>query len=149
MAMWIILAILALPLVEIALFVTVGGWMGLWLTLAWVLATGMAGVLLLRRLAVSGAVRGRREFVEGFRGRLAENPLSPIAHQALTGVAAVLLILPGFFTDALGLLLLLPPVRVLLIGLLARRMQGVTVVSRSFGGPRDPDERPTFDDRLN
>ena len=52
--MWIILAILALPLVEIALFVTLGAWPGLWLTLAWVLATGMAGVLLLRGLAVSG-----------------------------------------------------------------------------------------------
>jgi UPF0716 protein FxsA len=80
---------------------------------------------------------------------LAEDPLSPIAHQALIGVAAVLLILPGFLTDALGLLFLVPPVRTLLIGVLARRMRAVTVVSRSFGGPRDPDERPTFDDRLN
>ena len=122
--MWIILAILALPLVEIALFVTLGAWLGLWLTLAWVLATGMAGVLLLRGLAVSGVIRGRREFVEGFRGRMAEGPLSPIVHQALTGVAAVLLILPGFFTDAVGLLLLVRPVRGLVVRLMARRMRG-------------------------
>lgn len=148
--MWIILAILALPLVEIALFVTLGGWLGLWLTLAWVLLTGMVGVLILRSLSVRGAIRGREDFVEGFRGRMAaEDPLSPIAHQALIGVAAVLLILPGFFTDGLGLLLLVPPVRTLLIRLLARRMRGVTVIRQGFG----PDERPhahqTFDDRLN
>ena len=147
--MWIILAILAWPLVEIALFVTLGGTLGLWLTLAWVLLTGVIGVTILKSLSGSGAIRGRQGFVEGFRGRLAEDPLSPIAHQALIGVAAVLLILPGFLTDALGLLFLVPPVRMLLIRVLARRMRAVTVVSHSFGGPRDPDERPTFDDRLN
>lgn len=131
--MWIILGILALPLVEIALFVTLGGWLGLWLTLGWVLLTGFVGVLLLRSLSVSGAIRGREDFVEGFRGRMAaEDPLSPIAHQALLGVAGLLLILPGFFTDGLGLLLLVPPVRVLLIRLLARRVRGVTLVRRDL-----------------
>jgi UPF0716 protein FxsA len=130
--MWIILGILALPLVEIALFVTLGGWLGLWLTLAWVLLTGVMGVLILRSLAVSGAIRGRQDFVEGFRGRMAEDPLSPIAHQALIGVAAVLLILPGFFTDGLGLLLLLPPVRGVLIRVLASRVRGVTLVHRDL-----------------
>lgn len=131
--MWIILGILALPLLEIALFVTLGGWLGLWLTLAWVLLTGVVGVLILRSLAVSGAIRGRQDFVEGFQGRMAaEDPLSPIAHQALLGVAAVLLILPGFFTDTLGLLLLLPPVRGILIRLLGSRVRGVTVIHRDL-----------------
>lgn len=131
--MWIILAILALPLVEIALFVTLGASLGLWLTLAWVLLSAVAGVLLLRSLSISGSISGRQEFVEGFRGRLtADDPLPPIAHQGLLGVAAVLLILPGFFTDGLGLLLLVPPVRTLLIGLLARRVRGVTLVRRDL-----------------
>jgi UPF0716 protein FxsA len=147
--MWIILAILALPLVEIALFVTLGGAIGLWLTLAWVLMTGAVGVMILKSLSMRGAIQGRRDFVEGFRGRLAEDPLSPIAHQALIGVAAVLLILPGFFTDALGLVLLIPLVRKLLIELLARRMRAVTVVGRTYRDPDDPDERRTFDDRLS
>ncbi|MFN5999249.1 MAG: FxsA family protein [Paracoccaceae bacterium] len=147
--MWIILAILAWPLVEIALFVTLGGTLGLWLTLAWVLLTGVIGVLILKSLSVSGSIRGRQDFVEGFRGRLAEDPLSPIAHQALIGMAAVLLILPGFFTDALGLVLLVPLVRTLLIRLLARRMRAVTIVGQTFGDMDEPPERRTFDDRLN
>jgi UPF0716 protein FxsA len=149
MSMWIILAILAWPLVEIALFVTLGGTLGLWLTLAWVLLTGVIGVMILKSLPSSGAIRGRQDFVEGFRGRLAEDPLSPIAHQALIGMGAVLLILPGFLTDALGLVLLVPPVRTLLIRLLARRMRAVTVVGHGFVEPDDPDQRRTYDDRLN
>ncbi|NHB76001.1 FxsA family protein [Rhodobacter calidifons] len=128
--MAIILAILALPLVEIALFVTLGARLGLWLTLAWVLLTAMGGMLILRRLAASGMAVRREEFVEGFRGRMAEDPLSPVVDQALIAVAAMLLILPGFFTDALGLLLLVPPLRRLGIGLMARRVRGVTVVHR-------------------
>ena len=147
--MWIILAILAWPLVEIALFVTLGGTLGLWLTLAWVLLTGVIGVTILKSLSGSGAIRGRQGFVEGFRGRLAEDPLSPIAHQALIGLAAVLLILPGFLTDALGLLFLVPPVRMLLIRVLARRMRAVTVVRHGFVDPGDPDQRRSYDDRLN
>lgn len=123
--MWVVLAVLALPLVEIALFVTLGAKLGLGLTLLWVLLTAVAGVLLLRGMAVRG--RLREEFREGL-----QDPLSPLAHRALIGVAAVLLILPGFFTDALGLILLVPPVRVVLIRMLARRVQGVRFIPRDF-----------------
>ncbi len=128
--MWIILGILALPLVEIALFVTLGAWLGLWLTLAWVLLTAVGGVLLLRSLSKSGM--GQGDFVEGFRGQMAEDPLSPIVQQGLIAVAAMLLILPGFLTDAIGLLLLVPPVRTLIIRLGARRLQGGRIIPRDF-----------------
>lgn len=128
--MWIILGILALPLVEIALFVTVGARLGLWLTLAWVVLTAFGGIVLLRSLSRSGM--GQADFVEGFRGRMAEDPLSPIVHQGLIAMAALLLILPGFFTDTLGLLLLVPPLRTLFIRLMARRLQGVRVIPRDF-----------------
>jgi UPF0716 protein FxsA len=130
--MWIVLGILALPLVEIALFVTLGAWLGLWLTLAWVVLTAVLGVLLLKSRSLAGVSSARQEFVEGFRGRMAEDPLSPVVHQGLIGVAALLLILPGFLTDTIGLLLLVPPVRSLLIRLVARRLRGVTVIPNDF-----------------
>ena len=141
--MWIVVAVLALPLVEIGLFVTLGAALGLWLTLAWVVLTAVAGVLLLKGLAVSGQRSLRDGLQEGLH-----DPLSPIAHKALMGVAAVLLVLPGFFTDTLGLLLLLPPVRSVLIRSLAGRMRGVVLVRR---GADDGDvyEHRTHDDRLN
>jgi len=142
--MWIVLGILALPLVEIGLFVTLGAKLGLWLTLAWVVLTGVLGVLLLKGMAVGGRDSLRRGFQEGL-----QDPLSPLAQRALVGVAAVLLILPGFFTDALGLVLLLPPVRALIVRSLAGRMRGVVVMRRGPGFDDEPYEHRTYDDRLN
>ncbi len=142
--MWIVLGILALPLVEIGLFVTLGAKLGLWLTLAWVVLTGVLGVLLLKGMAVGGRDSLRRGFQEGL-----QDPLSPLAQRALVGVAAVLLILPGFFTDALGLVLLLPPVRALIVRGVAGRMRGVVVMRRGPGFDDEPYEHRTYDDRLN
>jgi UPF0716 protein FxsA len=138
MAMWILLGVLALPLVEIGLFVTLGAQLGLWLTLAWVILTGVIGVLLLKGVSMGG--RGLRQGLqEGMH-----DPVSPIMHRTLIGVAAVLLILPGFFTDALGLLLLLPPVRSGIIGALAQRMRSMTIVQ-----PGSAYDERGYDDRLN
>ncbi len=112
----VVMAMLVWPLVEIALFVTLGGWLGLWLTLVTVLGTGIAGVALMRW-------RGLRAMAD-VRGQVRQmaNPLPLVADQAVFMLAAMLLILPGFLTDFLGLLLLIPPVRATLIAGLARRM---------------------------
>ena len=142
--MWIVLGVLAWPLVEIGLFVTLGAKVGLWLTLAWVILTGVLGVLLLKAMALGGRETLRRGFQEGMH-----DPLSPLAQRALLGVAAVLLILPGFFTDALGLVLLLPPVRALIIKGMAGRMRGVTVIHRGQAFEEEPYEHRRPDDRLN
>jgi UPF0716 protein FxsA len=112
----VVLGLLAWPLIEIALFVTVGGWLGLWLTLAIVLGTGIAGVALMRWRGLR-AMADLRAQVRNVR-----NPLPMVADQAMFMLAGILLILPGFLTDVLGLLLLIPPVRMVLISLAARRV---------------------------
>ncbi len=114
--MWVIAPILVVPLIEIALFVTVGAWLGLWLTLAIVLGTALFGVQVLRQ-------QGPGTMQEFQRGGQNTDPLSPLAHGALKAVAGLLLILPGFLTDTLGLLLLIPQVRKLAIATLASRVQ--------------------------
>jgi UPF0716 protein FxsA len=113
----IVIALLIWPLIEIALFVTVGGWLGLWLTLAIVLGTGVGGIALMRW-------RGMRAMAD-LRGQMRTmgNPLALAADQAVFMLAGVLLVLPGFFTDAMGLLLLIPPVRTAVVALMARRVQ--------------------------
>ena len=141
--MWIVLGVLALPLVEIGLFVTLGAKLGLWLTLAWVILTAVAGVLLLRGVSLGG--RGLRQGLQDG----VQDPLSPIMHRTLIGVAAVLLILPGFFTDALGLVLLLPPVRSGIIRLMAQRLRGVAILRRGAVNEDRPYDDRSFDDRLN
>lgn len=125
------LAFLAWPLIEIGLFVVIGGRIGLWATLAWVVLTGVAGVALLKFEAARGAVL--------IRGGLAGHALpegAPVAG-LMRALAAVLLILPGFLTDALGLLLLLPPVQALVSGAVMSR---VTILRRPGQGPATGDE---------
>jgi len=119
--MWIFLALVIVPLIEIALFIEVGGWLGLWPTLAVVVLTALAGATLLRvqGLATIGDLRGRID-----RG---EDPSGPLAQGALILAAGLVLLTPGFFTDAVGLALLVPFVRTAIIRYLARRV--VTVVT--------------------
>lgn len=105
------------PIVEIALFVTVGGAIGLLWTMAVIIGTGALGVWLLRSRGMRDAERLRRGMSS------LKNPVAALADGAAVMLAAVLLILPGFMTDALGLLLLLPPVRLALMAAVARRVK--------------------------
>jgi UPF0716 protein FxsA len=105
LARFLLLGLLALPIVEIALFIKVGQAIGLWPTLALVIGAALLGGALLRQqgLAVLMQLRGNVA-----AGKL---PGQTIADAALIGVAAVLLILPGFLSDVVALLLLVPPIR--------------------------------------
>lgn len=114
------------PLIEIALFVVIGGTIGLWWTLVIVVGTAVGGVALLRQQGLSTAERLRGEM-----GRI-RDPLGSVGDGVLKALAALLLILPGFLTDLLGLLLFLPSVRSALVAVLARRM---TVVSMRSDQP--------------
>lgn len=98
-----------LPVIEIALFILAGAEFGFWPTLGLVGLTTLTGVLVLRR---QGSVT-LRHLQEAQRGL--SDPTTPMAHGALLYLAGLLLILPGFLTDAFGLLLLLPPVRRLIL----------------------------------
>jgi UPF0716 protein FxsA len=120
--MWLLLAFLAIPLIEIGLFVVIGGAIGLWATLAWVILAGILGIIVLKGVSMIGPVslsRGMQEL---------RDPLSPIAHRVMVVVAGGFLLVPGFLTDFVGLLLLIPPVRLMIIKLVARRFHGNSVV---------------------
>lgn len=105
LARFLLLGLVALPIIEIALFIKVGQVIGLWPTLAVVIGAALLGGALLRQqgLAVLMQLRGNVA-----AGKL---PGQTIADAALIGVAAVLLILPGFLSDVVGLSLLVPPIR--------------------------------------
>ncbi|MGP3696660.1 FxsA family protein [Rhodobacter sp. NSM] len=113
--MWPLAAFLALPILEIALFVTIGGAIGLLATLLIIFATAVLGVSLLRRQGV--------EMQAALQMSRRMDPLALVADGAVVSLAAGLLILPGFFTDTLGLLLLIPPVRRAVIRRLGRNVQ--------------------------
>lgn len=112
----VLMLFLMWPLIEIGLFVTLGGALGLWLTLLIVLGTAALGITLLRSQGLRTADMLRREM-----GAL-RDPVQMAGDGALQVLAAILLILPGFLTDALGLLLLIPPLRRALVAALSRRI---------------------------
>ncbi len=114
--MWLFLIFVAVPIIEIALFIEVGGAIGLGPTLAIVVLTAIAGTWLMRRQGLMTLERLQQSLAEG------RNPADPMAQGAMILVAGVLLLTPGFFTDTIGFLLLLPPVRVALIRWITARL---------------------------
>lgn len=128
--MWLFLAFLAVPLIEIALFIQVGGAIGLWPTLAIVVLTAVLGTWLVRTQGALALGQLRRSFAE------LDDPSEPLAHGAMILVAGALLLTPGFFTDAVGFALLMPPVRAAVFRWLKTR---VSVARFEMGAdPRDP-----------
>lgn len=127
----LLIIFIIVPIIEIALFIQVGGWLGLWPTLAIVVLTAVIGTYLLR-------LQGMAELAK-LQGSMQGNgsPVDPIANGALILVAGVLLLTPGFFTDAVGFALLTPPVRAVVIKWLAARFaNSPNVVFTQHGQPQ-------------
>ena len=103
--MWLLIAFIAIPVIEIALFIQVGGFIGLWPTLLIVILTAVAGTYLVRsqgRLALSQLQSSFNDL---------RDPTEPLVHGAMILFSGALLLTPGFFTDAVGFALLIPGVR--------------------------------------
>ncbi|MBI6629486.1 FxsA family protein [Pontibaca salina] len=136
--LYLFLAFVLVPILEIALFIQVGGVIGLWPTLAIVVLTAFAGTWLVRSQGQQEMNRLRKSLSD------LNDPTEPLAHGAMVLLAGVLLLTPGFFTDAIGLLLLMPPVRVAVFRWLRARM----VVTRFEMGP-NPKARQNAPDNGN
>ena len=139
--MYLFLAFVLVPIIEIALFIQVGGAIGLWPTLAIVVLTAFLGTVLVRsqgRLALSQLGRSFEEL---------DDPTLPLAHGAMILIAGALLLTPGFFTDAVGFSLLMPPVRVAVFRYLSKR---ITVQSFQMGSSaRRPSQGFTHSDIID
>lgn len=128
--MYLLLAFLLVPLIEIALFIQVGGAIGLWPTLLIVVLTAIAGTIMVRQQGRHAIANLQRSFSD------LQNPTKPLADGAMILFSGALLLTPGFFTDAVGFALLMPPVRQVVYEFLSKR---VKVQRFEMGGqPRDP-----------
>ncbi len=135
--MWLLLAFIAIPMIEIALFINVGGAIGLWPTLAIVLLTAILGTHLVRTQGMMAMGNVQRSFSD------LDDPTEPLAHGAMILIAGVLLVTPGFFTDAVGFGLLTPPIRSVVFHFFKKRVrvQGFTMGS-GFGATAGQGARP-------
>ena len=131
--MWLFLVLVGVPIIEIGLFIQLGGLLGLWPTLGIVVATALLGSLLLRTQGLSTLEELKRTTETG------QNPAGPMANGALILVAGLLLLTPGPFTDSIGFLLMIPPVRALLIKWIAARAQ-MKMYASAANSPQAPDD---------
>ena len=106
---------LLLPLLELFVFVQVAGSYGFGTALLGALAATFVGIWLVKQQGLGVLRRANEKVARG------EAPTDELVNGTLLLVAGILLLVPGFVTGAVGLLLLLPPVRALLRGTLRRR----------------------------
>ncbi|MTI01156.1 FxsA family protein [Roseibium sp. RKSG952] len=129
MAPYVIAAIVLLPLIEIAVFIAVGEAIGILPTILLTVATAFAGSVMLRQQGLSLVKRMQNELNSG------RVPADDIMHGALMVLASLLLLIPGFVTDAVGLLLFIPGVRKRVAKFIVAR-SNVVIVENGYPRPR-------------
>jgi UPF0716 protein FxsA len=134
LAFFVLLTVL--PLLEIALLVKFGQWAGVWVTLAVVIGTAVAGMGVLQRQGLTMMWRTQEAIMRG------EPPVGAMMEGAMTVMAGVFLIMPGLITDTLGILLLIPPVRHFVATRLAAGMFGGDIHVEVFESEHEYGRRP-------
>ena len=140
---WLVLIFIVVPIAELYVIIKVGGAIGVVPTLALLLADAVLGAMLLRHQGRAAWVRFNRALAEG---RL---PHKEVFDGVLIIFGGTLLLTPGFLTDILGLILLIPPTRALVRGMSARWVRrrmamggGATICTFGTGPRRTPSPGP-------
>lgn len=126
------LIFLIVPLIEIYLLIKIGSAVGVGATIFFVVFTAVLGAFLVRTQGFSTLHRVQMQLVRG------QIPTLEIIEGLLLFIAGALLLTPGFFTDAIGFILLTPPLRRLFIRSMVNRG-----LFRAFSGTPIP---PEYDD---
>ena len=106
--MSILLLLIFVPLIEIYLFIKIGSYIGAFSTISLILVTAIIGIIYVRHEGFNTLRSGMSQLLKN------QLPIYEIISGAVLAFAAFLLILPGFATDFIGLLLIFPPTRKLL-----------------------------------
>ena len=136
----VLLTIILIPVIEIYLFIKIGSQIGAFNTISLIFITAIVGVIYAR-------YQGLNTLKSGF-SQMMKNELP--AYELISGTAiafaALLLIIPGFATDAFGFLLLFPLTRKLIFGKLSKNFKNDTskkkqFIDGEFEEIKDDDER--------
>ncbi|WP_319437789.1 FxsA family protein [Vibrio cholerae] len=130
---------IAVPVIEIALFIQVGGVLGVWPTIALVLLTAIVGASLVRSQGLQTLLTVQQRLAQG------QLPAQQILEGVMLAVAGVLLLTPSFFTDILGMLVLLPAPR----AYFAKQLMSRVVVGNIHASGAGFEQPNPFHDRAN
>lgn len=110
---------IAIPLIELALLIQIGEWLGVAPTIGLVVVTGILGASLARWQGFKTFLKIQRELDSG------RIPANELLDGLMILIGGLLLLTPGLLTDLLGFSLLIPPVRTWFRGWLKHRFQGI------------------------
>lgn len=138
----LLLLFIIVPILELALFMLLGSKMGLPTTLIIIVATAFLGAALTKSQGAKA--------LHNFQNALAmgKMPHKEIVDGLLILIAGAVLLTPGFLTDAVGFLLLLPPARAAIRGVLTDKLAKKAHVAVG-GNPLDPDFQPEGGDQAS
>ena len=105
----VLLLLISIPLIEIYLFIKIGSYIGAFNTVSLILITAIVGIIYARYEGFNTLRSGMSQLIKN------EIPIYEIISGAALTFAALLLILPGFATDLMGLILIFPPTRKLIL----------------------------------
>ena len=129
-----------IPMLEIAAFIQVGSLIGLWPTLLGIVLTAIIGAVLVRQQGFKALNEAREQSARQ------EVPVTPVIHGVFILIAGLLLLTPGFVTDSIGFLFLVPPVRLAIAGKVWRWIrENMDIQVVQPGGHADDRYRPSGD----
>jgi UPF0716 protein FxsA len=105
----LLLLIISIPIIEIYLFIKIGSQIGAFYTISLIFITAFLGIIYARYEGFNTLKSGMSQVINN------ELPIYEIISGAALAFAALLLILPGFATDFLGLFIIFPPTRKLIL----------------------------------
>ena len=136
----VLIAIILLPIIEIYLFIKIGGQIGAFNTISLIFITAIVGVFYARYEGLNTLKSGFSQIVKN------ETPAFEIISGAAIAFAALLLIIPGFLTDLIGFILVFPLTRKLLFKKFSKKFKNETKIKKpyiegEFEDIEDDDER--------
>ena len=132
----VFILIIAIPLIEIFLFIKVGSYIGAFNTISLILITAVVGIFYARHESFNTLRSGISSLVKN------ELPIYELISGAALAIGALFLIIPGFATDLIGFLLIFPITRKLFIKKISKSFQKKNKINKNYidGEFEDKDE---------
>tara|TARA_B100000287_G_C20247599_1_gene628771 strand:- start:123 stop:548 length:426 start_codon:yes stop_codon:yes gene_type:complete len=122
----VLITLILIPILEIFLFIKIGGQIGAFNTISLIFITAIIGVFYARYEGLNTLRTGLNQLIKN------ELPAYEMISGAAIAFAAILLIIPGFATDLIGFLLIFPLTRKLLFGKLIKNFKGETKIKKPY-----------------
>ena len=122
----VLIGLILVPILEIYLFIKIGGQIGAFNTISLIFITAIIGVMYARHEGLNTLRSGFSQLIKN------EAPVYEIISGAAIAFAALLLIVPGFATDLLGFLLIFPLTRNLFFGRIIKKFKNETKIKKPY-----------------